>query len=153
MKISDDLPNISRLARSLRKVPDCPKKVDMACIFCLECDKAEYREIEYEDGVIRMTRNSMQINIKFPSIRDDPINKALLTEIMRQLALKHRVILEEPESGYDVTFFLFYSDPAANAGVITTIIKKLEDVMGILTEGRLAIKNWARGIVEKYFSV
>ncbi|MCR8470260.1 MAG: hypothetical protein QXY55_04485 [Candidatus Korarchaeota archaeon] len=153
MRITEDLPNILSLIRSLRKVSDCPKKVDLACLFCLECDKAGYRELEYEDGVVKVTKNSMQINIKLIAIGEDPINRALAAEIVRQLSAKYRFVADEPESGYDMTLFILHSDPSANPSIIAAIIQKLENIGSILAEGRLAIKNWTRGAIERYFSV
>jgi len=152
MRIIDDLPNVLGLIRSLRKVSGCPKGIDIPCVFCLECEKSDYSEKEYEDGLIKMTKNSILINIRFREITD-PIDRALVGEVIRQLSAKYSVVLDKPEEGYDVTFFIFYGDKAASAELIRILIEKLGNLRSILTEGRIAIKNWARSIVKRYFTI
>jgi len=152
MRIVDDLPNILGFVRSLRKVTDCPKGIDVPCIFCLECEKSSYSEMEYDDGLVKITKNSILINLRFSEVTDI-MDKALLDEIIRHISARYSIIMDKPEEGYDITFFVYYTDKNSGVELLRHLLEKFGEIRSILTQGRIAIRNWARSVVEKYFTI
>ncbi|MEX0567828.1 MAG: hypothetical protein Q6363_001545 [Candidatus Njordarchaeota archaeon] len=151
MRIAEDLSNILRIVRGLRKVSDCPKKVDVPCIFCLECQKSNYDEITYEDGLLKITTNSVLLNMKI-DIGDNELDRALLSELIRAFSSRLSFVMDKPEEGYQISFFFFYTDKSSTGPFERLITEILPELNGIITKGRMHVRDWARSVVKKYYS-
>ena len=150
MRVNEDLSNILRILRGLKKVPNCPKRIDVPCIFCLECPMSNYDEKEYEDGLLKITTNSVILDLKV-NIGESELDKALLSELVRALSSRLGFIMEKPEEGYQISFFFFYTDKDAITLFERFMMDVLPQIHGIITQGRMNVRNWARSIVQKLF--
>jgi len=142
--------NVLRILRGLRRVSACPKNIDVPCIFCLECDKCDYDEKGYEDGLIKTTANSVLINLKI-DVGESELDKALLMELVKAFSGRLSFVMEKPEEGYQISFFFFYTDKDAIPLFERFIMDVLPQIHGILTQGRINVRNWARSVVQKLF--
>ena len=149
MRIIDDLHNIVSKLKLLKSIPDCPKGTDMPCIFCLECDKSEYQEFEYDDGLMRWTKNSAVINLKL-NYGMDALDKVIIRELVKALASTYTFIIDKPEEGYDLSFFFFHTDKEF-IPIFERIVRTLPELARLVTEGRMTIRNWAKNTVKKHF--
>jgi len=150
VRVRDDLSEILRILRGLRKVPNCPKKTDLPCIFCLECPLCNYDEKMYEDGLFKITTNSAILNLKI-NVGESELDKALLSELVKALAGRFGFIMEKPEEGYQMSFFFYYPDKDAIKFFEKFMTDILPELSGIITKGRINVRNWARSVVQKLF--
>ena len=144
MRIIEDLQRIQNIIKGLRKVSKCPKNIDIPCIYCLECALSNYDEIEYEDGLLKMTTNSILLNMKIAAKED--IEKLLLAELIRAFSKHLTFILDTPEDGYEISFFFFHTD-AKNEDIIRLFINFLKNIVpklqALVLEGKMNIRRWA----------
>jgi len=150
VRVAQDLVNITKILRGLRKVPNCPKKIDVPCIFCLECPLSNYDEKLYEDGLLKITTNSAILNLKV-EVGESELDKALLVELVKALSSRISSVLENPEEGYQISFFIYYTDKDAVADVERFMNEVLPQLRGIITQGRINVRNWARSMINKLF--
>lgn len=151
MRIVDDLPNILRIIRGLRKVSGCPKRVDVPCIFCLECPKSNYDEIMYDDGLLKITTNSVVLNMKI-DVGKRELDRVLLSELIRAFSSRLSFVMDKPEEGYQISFFFFYTDKSSVGSFERLITEILPELQGLITKGRMHVRDWARSAVKKYYS-
>ncbi len=151
LRIRDDLQNILRILRGLKRVSACPKRVDIPCVFCLECERSKYDEIVYEDGLLKITANSVLLNLKL-DVGEAELDKALLLELAKAFSSRLSFVMEKPEEGYQFSFFFFHTDKDAIPLFERFIDDVLPQIGGILTQGRINVRNWARSVVQKFFS-
>ena len=150
MLVEEDLNNILKILRGLKRVAACPKKIDVPCIYCLECQQSNYDEVEYENGLLKITTNSVLINLKI-DVGESELDRALLAELVKAFSSQLGFIMEKPEEGYQITFFFYYTDRDAVPLFERFMTNVLPEIHGILTKGRINVRNWARSVAQKLF--
>ena len=146
MRVRDDLPEILKILRGLKRVPNCPKKTDLPCIFCLECPLCNYDEKMYEDGLFKITTNSAVLNLKI-DVGDSELDNALLAELVKALAGRFGFIMEKPEEGYQISFFFYYPDKDAIRFFEKFMTAVMPELRGIITKGALIETELGKAIV------
>ena len=135
--------------KEMRRI-ECVKGIDYPCIACLECAQADFHEYTVENVLLKWTANSAIVSIKLP-LRDE-LDEFLLKELLRELSRTFRFILEKPEENYHISLFIRYTDmldAKLSKQIETFILKDKKEIMSMITQGRIMIKDWARYVREK----
>ncbi|MHA1409423.1 MAG: hypothetical protein ACTSQY_03720 [Candidatus Odinarchaeia archaeon] len=142
-------PEMMSLEEVLDRITDlkpvnCPyRHVDTPCVFCddVDCEKCNYQEFRLANGLARKCVNSAVLNLSLP-LKDE-----LDVYILRKLTNRFGEdgvfrVMQKPEQGYNLSFF-FMSKTGENRDKVKGILLAfLENIKGILSEGRVAINNW-----------
>ena len=150
----EKLKSIDEIIAKLKELHEveCGKGIDYPCVTCLECPNADYHEyyLEKLNLIMKWTANSAIISIKLP-LRDY-LDEFLYKELLKELSRRFNFILDKPEEDSHISLFIKDSDVRDDMKMrqIEAFLKKdLKELMGMITKGRILIKDWARYMVDK----
>jgi hypothetical protein len=126
------------------------------CVSCSDratCDQANFKELEFGDGVMRRAGSSATISVRIPKQGD--LDELLLKQLVKGMVEDQKYMLIPAEETFDVTFFV--SIESYSGGIVTAQDQKkglMRSVIEFLSskpiEGRLRIHDWVRGEIEKF---
>jgi hypothetical protein len=126
------------------------------CVSCSDratCEQANFKELEFGDGVMRRAGSSATISVRIPKQGD--LDELLLKQLVKGMVEDQKYMLTQPEETFDVTFFI--SIESYPSGIVTAQEPKkglMRNVIEFLSskpiEGRLKIHDWVRGEIEKF---
>ncbi|MHA1835319.1 MAG: hypothetical protein ACTSYQ_00055 [Candidatus Odinarchaeia archaeon] len=123
---------------------NCPyRHVETPCVFCedIECDKCDYEEFRFNVGMARKCVNSAVLNFSL-SLKDE-LDVYILHKLTNRLGEDGVFrVMKKPEQGYNLSFFFMSKTGENRDKVKNTILKFIQDIKGILSEGRVVINNW-----------
>lgn len=137
--------------KELHKV-ECGKGIDYPCVTCLECPNANLHEYSLDklNLFMKWTTNSAIISIKLP-LRDY-LDEFLHKELIKELSRRFSFILDTPQDNAHISLFIRDTDVRDEIKMrqIEAFLKKdVKELMGMITKGRILIKDWARYMVDK----
>jgi hypothetical protein len=126
------------------------------CVSCSDratCEQANFKELEFGDGVMRRAGSSATISVRIPKQGD--LDELLLKQLVKGMVEDRKYMLITPEETFDLTFFI--SIESYPGGIVTAQEPKkglMRNVIEFLSskpiEGRLKIHDWVRGEIEKF---
>lgn len=138
---------------------ECPTRgfINFPCAICQECDIGVV-DLQFEKGIlIENTVNSILIHLELP-IRDDPVEKAILSLLKAGLAAKISAIQKGDWEGGDISFLLT-DEMAKNKELIENIRRFIYDFPGewrqLAIGAKRQLKEWsesnANKLAHRYF--
>jgi hypothetical protein len=129
--------------------------IDFPCIFCDDCpDGINVPQIyEFENGIGKKTINSSILSIKIPL--QDEVERFLLRRLMSDMGGRHKLIMKEPEDGYEISFFISddivrYEEERER---IKTFILNFPDYLRMqITYGKSNLNKWIRQVSNEIYS-
>ncbi|MEM2109034.1 MAG: hypothetical protein QW327_00880 [Candidatus Odinarchaeota archaeon] len=154
-------PQMMSVEEVLDKITDlkpynCPyRNIDTPCVFCeeVECEKCNYEEYSLANGLAKKCINSSVLSLNLP-VKDE-----LDTYVIRKLTRGFGEegvfrVMSKPEQGYHLSFFFMSKTGEKRDKVKTVMLAFLDNIKGVLAEGRVVINNWVdkkRGELVKTF--
>jgi len=150
----EKLESIDEVIAKLKELHEveCGRGVDYPCITCLECPNADYHEYSFDklNLFMKWTANSTIISIKLP-LRDY-LDEFLYKELLKEFSRRFNFIMDKPDNDAHISLFIKDTDVRDDMKMkqIEAFLKRdIKELMGMITKGRILIKDWARYAVDK----
>ncbi len=129
--------------------------IDYPCIFCDDCPEGMNvpQVFEFETGIGKKTINSSILSIRIPL--QDEVERFLLRRLMSDVGGRHKLIMKEPEDGYEISFFISddlvrYEEEKER---VKNFILNFPDYLRMqITHGKSALNKWIRQVSNEIYS-
>jgi hypothetical protein len=126
------------------KPVNCPHRhIDTPCVFCddVDCEKCNYKEFRLSNGLARKCVNSSVLNLSL-TLKDE-LDVYMLNKLTNRFGEDGVFrVMQKPEQGYNLSFFFMSKTGEDKDKVKNVILAFLDNIRGMLSEGRVTINNW-----------
>jgi len=123
--------------------------MEFPCVFCEDdCTEFKKEQMSFPNGMAFQTPNSSLIHMNL-AFQDD-VDKFLYSKINVEIGRETRIVMKEPEKGYDVSFFISYETVKSEKErkvVQDFVLAYREKIGGIIVAGKSQINVWTRKAV------